>query len=176
MNVVPAVPSLSPDPNYVFKIPEYERYLHADAEEQLRTAHEELVGKNVKVRTQVGHGCAADEIVLIAKAKKVDLIVISMHLSTGLERWVFGSVAEKRWCDWRSARCCRCGRKWEIESDVCGVGQRISLMGSMVSPSKRRIIKEARGAPSRLRLGGAFFVLKPPADRRLRILVRPFII
>ena len=95
VNVVPAVPSLPPDPNYVFKIPEYERYLHADAEEQLRKAREELVGKNVKVQTQVGHGSAADEIVLIAKAEKVDLIVISTHGSTGLERWVFGSVAEK---------------------------------------------------------------------------------
>jgi universal stress protein A len=95
VNVVPAVPSLPPDPNYVFKIPEYERYLHADAEEQLRKARQELVGKNVRVRTQVGHGSAADEIVLIAKTDKVDLIVISTHGSTGLERWVFGSVAEK---------------------------------------------------------------------------------
>jgi len=31
-----------PDPNYVFKIPEYEKYLHADATEQLRKAREEL--------------------------------------------------------------------------------------------------------------------------------------
>ena len=41
VNVVPAVPSLPPDPNYVFKIPEYERYLHAYAEQQLRKAREE---------------------------------------------------------------------------------------------------------------------------------------
>ena len=77
------------------KFPSTRRYLHADAEQQLRKAREELVGKKVKVRTQVGHGSAADEIVLIAKADKVDLIVISTHGSTGLERWVFGSVAEK---------------------------------------------------------------------------------
>jgi nucleotide-binding universal stress UspA family protein len=95
VNVVPVVPPLPPDPNYVFKIPEYERYLHADAEKQLRKAREELVAKNVKVRTQVGHGSAADEIVLIAKTENVDLIVIATHGSTGLERWVFGSVAEK---------------------------------------------------------------------------------
>jgi len=84
-----------PDPNYVFKIPEYEKYLHADATEQLRKAREELVGKNVKVRTMVGHGSAAEEIVRIAKAESVDLIVISTHGSTGLEHFVFGSVAEK---------------------------------------------------------------------------------
>ena len=95
VNVVPAIPTLPPDPNYVFKIPEYEMYLHADAEEQLRKASAELVGKNVKLRTLVGHGPAADEIVLIAKKENVDLIVISTHGSTGLERWVFGSVAEK---------------------------------------------------------------------------------
>jgi universal stress protein A len=95
VNVVPAIPTLPPDPNYVFKIPEFEKYLHADAEQQLRKASTELVGKNVKVRTEVGHGPAAEEIVLIAKKEGVDLIVISTHGSTGLERWVFGSVAEK---------------------------------------------------------------------------------
>jgi nucleotide-binding universal stress UspA family protein len=95
VNVVPALPGVPPDPNYVFKIPEYEKYLHADAAEQLRKAREELVGKNVKVSTMVGHGSAAEEIVLIAKNESVDLIVISTHGSTGLERFVFGSVAEK---------------------------------------------------------------------------------
>jgi nucleotide-binding universal stress UspA family protein len=49
----------------------------------------------VNVRTQVGHGSAAEEIVLIAKIEHIDLIVISTHGSTGLERMVFGSVAEK---------------------------------------------------------------------------------
>jgi nucleotide-binding universal stress UspA family protein len=95
VNIVPAVPSLPPDPNYVFKIPEYGKYLHADAEKQLRKIREELVGKNVKVRTRVGHGSAAEEIVLIAKTEGADLIVIATHGSTGFERWVFGSVAEK---------------------------------------------------------------------------------
>ena len=91
----PALPGVPPDPNYVFKIPEYEQYLHADAEKHLRETRDELVSKNVKVRTQVGHGSAAEEIVLIAKTEGADLIVISTHGSTGFERWVFGSVAEK---------------------------------------------------------------------------------
>jgi len=95
VNIVPALPGIPPYPNYVFKIPEYEQYLHADAEKHLRETRENLVGKNVKVRTQVGHGAAAEEIVLIAKTEGADLIVISTHGSTGLERWVFGSVAEK---------------------------------------------------------------------------------
>jgi nucleotide-binding universal stress UspA family protein len=95
VNVVPVVPPLPPDPNYVFKIPEYERYLHADAERQLQKTREEVVGKNIKVRTMVGHGSAAEEIVRIAKAEGVDLIVISTHGSTGMQHWFFGSVAEK---------------------------------------------------------------------------------
>lgn len=95
VNVVPALPGVPPDPNYVFKIPEYEKYLHADADKHLRETREQLVGKNVKVRTQVGHGSAAEEIVLIAKTEGVDLIVISTHGATGIERWVFGSVAER---------------------------------------------------------------------------------
>lgn len=95
VNVVPALPSVPPDPNYVFKIPEYEQYLHADAEKHLREEREKLVSKKVKVRTKVGHGSAAEEIVLIAKTEGADLIVISTHGSTGLERFVFGSVAEK---------------------------------------------------------------------------------
>jgi len=95
VNVVPVLPPAPPDPNYVFKIPEYERYLHADAEKQLRETREKLVNQNVKVRTKVGHGSAADEIVLIAKTEGADLIVISTHGSTGLEHFFFGSVAEK---------------------------------------------------------------------------------
>jgi universal stress protein A len=95
VNVVPAVPTLPPDPNYVFKIPEYEQYLHADALRQLHKTRDQLIARNVKVRTQVGHGSAAEEIVLIAKTEGADLIVISTHGSTGFERLVFGSVAEK---------------------------------------------------------------------------------
>jgi universal stress protein A len=95
VNVVPTLPAVPPDPNYVFKIPEYEKYLHAEASERLRKASEELVSKNVQVRTMVGHGSAAEEIVRIAKYESVDPIVISTHGSTGLQRLVFGSVAEK---------------------------------------------------------------------------------
>ena len=71
------------------------RFLHADAEKHLRQVREQLVARNVKVSTMVGHGPAAEEIVLIAKKEGADLIVIATHGSTGLERLVFGSVAEK---------------------------------------------------------------------------------
>jgi nucleotide-binding universal stress UspA family protein len=95
VNVVPVIPTAPPDPNYVFKVPEYERYLHMDAEKHLEEVQRDLIDPKVKVRALVGHGSAADEIVLLAEKEKADLIVISTHGSTGLERLVFGSVAER---------------------------------------------------------------------------------
>jgi nucleotide-binding universal stress UspA family protein len=94
-HVVPVIPTLPPDPNYVFKVPEYERLLHADAEKNLRTLSEEMIKQNVPVRTIVGHGPAAEEIVRLAGQESADIIVISTHGSTGWRHFVFGSVAEK---------------------------------------------------------------------------------
>jgi len=95
VNVVPVVPTAPPDPNYVFKVPEYERYLHLDAEKHLEEVQRDMIDAKVKVRAMVGHGAAADEIVAIADKEDADLIVIATHGSTGLERLVFGSVAER---------------------------------------------------------------------------------
>jgi nucleotide-binding universal stress UspA family protein len=95
LNVVPVIPTLPPDPNYVFKVPEYEQHLHADAEKQLRQIRDELAAKKVNARTILSHGSAAEEIVAAAKREHVDLIVIATHGSTGWKRLVFGSVTEK---------------------------------------------------------------------------------
>ncbi len=95
VNVVPVIPTAPPDPNYVFKVPEYERYLHMDAEKHLEDVQRDMIDPKVKVRPIVGHGSAADEIVSIAEKEDADLIVIATHGSTGFERLVFGSVAER---------------------------------------------------------------------------------
>ena len=95
LHVVPVIPTLPPDPNYVFKIPEYEQYLHADAEKQLRQIRDDLSAKKVNVRTLLTHGAAAEEIVASAKNEHADLIVIATHGATGWQRLVFGSVTEK---------------------------------------------------------------------------------
>ncbi len=79
------------DPNVVMEVPEYERTLHADAQlDELAACFQ-----NLTVTTIVGHGDAGDEIVRIARDEAVDLIVMSTHGRTGLDRVVFGSVAEK---------------------------------------------------------------------------------
>jgi len=92
--VVPTIPLPTADPAYDFELPEYEKLLHEDAVRKLHDLRDELLAKSA-VRTVVGHGQAADEIVIIAEREGVDLIVIATHGSTGLRHFVFGSVAEK---------------------------------------------------------------------------------
>lgn len=94
-NVVPAIPPLPTNPNFVFEIPEYERGLHADAEQELRKLIEQRVPKSLKVRTVIGHGDAGREIVRIAGDQLADLIVMATTGMTGLRHILFGSVAEK---------------------------------------------------------------------------------
>jgi nucleotide-binding universal stress UspA family protein len=95
VHVVPVVPALPPDPNFVFEVPEYERALHADAERQLLGLVEELTAKGLTVHTVVGHGDAGSEIVRVATSEGVDLVVIATHGMTGWRHVMFGSVAEK---------------------------------------------------------------------------------
>ena len=94
-NVVPAVPPLPTNPNFVFEIPEYERGLHADADHKLRELIAQRVPKTVRVRTVIGHGDAGREIVRIAEDERADLIVMATTGLTGLRHILFGSVAEK---------------------------------------------------------------------------------
>jgi nucleotide-binding universal stress UspA family protein len=95
VNVVPVLPALPSDPNWVLQVPEYERLLHADAEQQLRKVAASIETKGVRVQTGVGHGDAAAEIVRIAQERGADMIVIATHGNTGWRRLAFGSVVEK---------------------------------------------------------------------------------
>jgi len=95
VHVLPVVPALPTDPNFVFDVPEYERALHADAAERLGTMAQEAIAKGIQTRTAVGHGDAGGEIVRVAEQEGADLIVIATHGLTGWRHVVFGSVAEK---------------------------------------------------------------------------------
>jgi nucleotide-binding universal stress UspA family protein len=55
----------------------------------------ERISDEVKVRTMVKLGSAADQIANTAATEKSDLIVIATHGLTGWRRFVFGSVTEK---------------------------------------------------------------------------------
>ena len=95
VHVLPVLPALPSDPNFVFRVPEYEQALHADAERNLRTLAESPASKGVQVHTFVGHGDAGHEIVRLAGEQGADLIIIATHGRTGWRHVAFGSVAEK---------------------------------------------------------------------------------
>ena len=51
--------------------------------------------KGIDIRTEALSGPAAKTILLFAHLQRVDLIAMCSHGSTGLKRWVLGSVSEK---------------------------------------------------------------------------------
>lgn len=95
VHVLPVAPALSDDPNYVLRVPEYERALHADAAAKLEAMVEKAVGDGIQARSVVGHGDAGAEVVRLAEEEHADLIVLATHGLTGWRHLVFGSVAEK---------------------------------------------------------------------------------
>ena len=95
VNVIPVQPALPTDPNFVFKVPEYERLLHAEAQQHLEKLAQPLTARGIPTRTFIEHGDAANEIVRIAEQENMDLIVISTYGKTGWRRFAFGSVTEK---------------------------------------------------------------------------------
>jgi nucleotide-binding universal stress UspA family protein len=95
VHVLPILPALPNDPNFVFKVPEYERSLHGIAQKHLDEIAHERIEKGVRTKTIVGHGDAASEIVRIAEEQRVGLIVIATFGKTGWRRFAFGSVAER---------------------------------------------------------------------------------
>jgi nucleotide-binding universal stress UspA family protein len=93
--VSPAAPGIPADPAYAFaEIGEYEQAMKETAEKQLAIAAQNVPAE-LKPRTAIGTGEAADEIVRLAKSEAADLIVIATHGVTGWRHLVFGSVAEK---------------------------------------------------------------------------------
>jgi len=66
-----------------------------NAKQQLPEVARRFVPKSVRVTSVVARGRAADVIVETAKAKGVDLIVLSTHGHTGLDRLLMGSTAEQ---------------------------------------------------------------------------------
>lgn len=67
----------------------------AEASEYLKKVHQRLKEGKGKVRVEVRVGRVAQEIIKFAQETGVSLIAISSHGHSGIERWVFGSVADK---------------------------------------------------------------------------------
>jgi nucleotide-binding universal stress UspA family protein len=65
------------------------------AREYLNSQHELLAARKVEVRCEVRLGNAAEQILKAADDFSADLIAVSTHGRTGINRWVFGSVARQ---------------------------------------------------------------------------------
>lgn len=72
----------------------YEKRIFAAAEKSLHRIAGKL-GKKTIVNTVVRRGNVADQILAVARAKKVDFIVMSTHGRSGVGHVLLGSVAEK---------------------------------------------------------------------------------
>jgi nucleotide-binding universal stress UspA family protein len=65
-----------------------------EAEEYLKKVSDRLTSQGLKVTTSVWYGPAATSIVEAAKFGNADMIVMTSHGRSGIERLVLGSVAE----------------------------------------------------------------------------------
>ncbi|MEW6427733.1 MAG: universal stress protein [Thermodesulfobacteriota bacterium] len=73
----------------------FEQELLDSAEKKMKDFLRDLVGNDVPYAWKVLSGDVAEEIVSHAEAERVDLIIMGTHGYKGLEKILFGSVAEK---------------------------------------------------------------------------------
>jgi nucleotide-binding universal stress UspA family protein len=74
---------------------EYQKSQLESSAKKLDQLSEQIKRPGVKVRKRVLEGKPSDEIVALAHAEDVDLIVIATHGQSGWRRFLFGSVADK---------------------------------------------------------------------------------
>lgn len=68
---------------------------HAEAESYLEGIQADLCEEGIDTRILLRDRSPAEDILEVAGAEDIDLIVMSTHGRGGLGRWTFGSVAEK---------------------------------------------------------------------------------
>ncbi len=97
VHVITPLPPFAPAPKDrpSFDVAAYVKNLRLSAEKSLQEVIGKKVGNKLKAQAKVLHGDAAVEIARIAHKKKIDLIVISSHGTTGWQRFLLGSVTEK---------------------------------------------------------------------------------
>jgi nucleotide-binding universal stress UspA family protein len=78
-----------------FDVSVYIENLRISAEESFEILIDKKIGNKLKTKSVILHGDAAGEIARIANKKKIDLVVIASHGTTGWERNLVGSVMEK---------------------------------------------------------------------------------
>jgi nucleotide-binding universal stress UspA family protein len=95
LHVVPPIAIIpSPAPSRFYG-PAYQRAAKTHALHALQEVTAEKVPGSIKMRADVLIGPAAKAIVDYSAKEEADLIVIATYGETGIERFLFGSVAEK---------------------------------------------------------------------------------
>ncbi len=90
---IPVIP-IHDDPTS-FNLPLYEEEMETNAEKVLIQIQQEKIPENIQSRIVVIQGDPANQIVCLAEAENMDLIVIATHGSAGWKKLIFGSVTEK---------------------------------------------------------------------------------
>ena len=90
---IPVIP-IHDDPTS-FNLPLYEKEMEASARKSLDQVAGEKIPREINTRTLVIQGDPATQIVRLATAENMDLIVIATHGLTGWRKFMFGSVTEK---------------------------------------------------------------------------------
>lgn len=70
------------------------KFREQEAKAYLANRTDQLRQKGIKVGTRIVNGAVVDAILSLAESEGVDLIAMASHGRGGLERMVFGSVAE----------------------------------------------------------------------------------
>jgi nucleotide-binding universal stress UspA family protein len=91
---VPTSPTLHPEVTIGW-VREARQHAHQEAESYLEAVQGELDRQEVKTRILLRDTAPAEDILDVADAEDIDLIIMSSHGRGGLARWTFGSVAEK---------------------------------------------------------------------------------
>jgi nucleotide-binding universal stress UspA family protein len=76
-------------------IEDFQKQATDSARKRMAAAVEEFSKKFPKLETRVELGAPADKILEFAQKEKVDMIIMGAHGRKGLERAIFGSVANK---------------------------------------------------------------------------------
>jgi universal stress protein A len=91
---IPIIPTAGGSLEGIFST-SYPLEMENQAREALRKVVEKNISRETKTEALVVHGNVGGEIVNVAEKETVDLIVMATHGSTGWQRFVFGSVADR---------------------------------------------------------------------------------
>lgn len=90
--LMPAVEFFAREPAIAVRIQEEEQ---AEAVRYINEKMDEIKKENIKVTAVTQNGPVPDTILAVAEETQTDMIAMSTHGRTGLQRWLMGSVADR---------------------------------------------------------------------------------